>query len=938
MKLTLSPVSICRTPIFSSTEDLESVWHELKNYIQESSPSFFEIIKEMEYSALKSSDPKVRFTIWKYFNRARFRATPYGNFAAFTLVPISKECLAIPIVLLKNPQVHRFANWQEKENISFDPKWLSQHANFLRSNTTFYRCGNELRFVNIDNGSFELSSIDVEKTTLATLNFCATKHTLQEVQGFLQNSFGLSRPITNYFIEQLISLQLLLTDFQPNIIGIDYFTRIDYPSAEKKNDYIIAERMRSAGHLSEKNLHILIELTAFLRKHNLANSNPALNNFRENFTKRFENKEIPLLVAMDPEIGIGYKSLAQDKEEDQLIQDLKINRQEAKTTSQTLNYSPLYQFILNEMIQNKMVQLHEFKDNSNSNNLPVANTLSIMLHFANEFIVIEQIGGSTANSLLGRFSMASEEITKLGNQFAALEHKANPDVLFFDIAYQIEKNADNINRRKSIYNYELPILSWPESEYILDPNDIILSIKGDELILHSVKYGKRLVPKLASAYNYTRSDLSVYRFLSDLQHQKLNSSLGINILDIFPGLSHYQRIQYKHIILSPEKWLVPKSICADANTLPALYLWLDGISLKRPFKCGFADQTLIFNPQIEEDMSSFLLFCKNKTTLYIEEAFIPEVFLVNDETAKPYLSEFIVNLEHTEKLYSPYLVKGTTDRLKHTIDTYLPGDEWLYFEIYCHPSKSNFILSYIAENYLFQHKKKLKKWFFIRYNDPSYHIRLRFKLIDKKDISEFLSSLATLLEPYVTIGIISDMQLKTYHREIVRYGQDRMELVEQCFTINSDLVLYLIKKPHTLHSHYNVSVLLLENVYHAAGYDLQEQLSFTENMANIFAAEMNISSEGFKKINQGYKDFNIDTEGLHATIIQYKKLARTVSCFQNVLKRCLGTEKDSLLSDLFHMHANRLFNDDQRMHEMIIYHYLTKRIKMKIGRHKQKIG
>ncbi|WP_158796643.1 lantibiotic dehydratase [Pedobacter sp. L105] len=937
MKLTLSAQGICRTPIFSINEELETVWNELKGYIHESSPVFFEVIKNLAYEELQLAEPKIRFTIWKYFNRARFRATPYGNFAAFTLVPVSRENHTDPIVLQKKTIEHRFANWQEKENVSLDPRWLSLHANYFRSNTTSYRCGDELRFVNIADGSFELSAVEIEDTTMATLDFCLSKRTLKELQTFLQDNYRLSRAITNFLLEQLIGLQLLLTDFQPNIIGTDYFSRIAYPSAEKKNDYIIAERSRINGHLSEKNLQVLIEVTDFLCKHSFVSGNPALKDFMENFIKRFDNKEVPLLVVMDPEIGIGYKSLAHDKEEDQLVQDLKIFRKESETAIRNLKYSPLYQFILNEMVQHQIVQLIDFKDSTLLNKIPVANTMSVMLQYTDEHLIIEQIGGSTANSLLGRFSMASDEITQMGIQYADLERYANPGVMFFDIAYQIEKNTDNINRRKSIYNCELPILSWPESEQVLDPNDVMVSVKGDEIILHSVKYGKRLVPKLASAYNYARSDLAIYRFLSDLQHQNLNSNIGINIVDVFPGLSHYQRIQYKHVVLSAEKWLVPKAVCMETNTdlsYSTLKRWLIDIQLNKLFKCGFADQTLIFNPDAEEDLRSFLLFCRNKTGLYIEEAFIPDRPLVNDENHQGYVAEFIVNLEHENQLYQAYPLKGSDH--KKVTDTYLPGAEWLYFEIYCHPSKSDFILLYLLEKYLIPLRKKLKNWFFIRYNDPSYHIRLRLRLTSITDISAFISCLSTLLEPYVRIGIIADMQLKTYRRENERYGPSRIELVEKCFGVDSKLVLNLIRKPAAVNWLYNFSLSLLENVCEAAGYSIHEQLFFAENMAGYFIEEMKISTEGFKKINQVYKDFSIDSARMHLNKSQKKKLSQTAQSFLNVLNASLPEEKNTLLSDLFHMHTNRLFSDDQRIHEMVMYHYLTRKLKMKIGRQQQK--
>ncbi|MBB5639140.1 thiopeptide-type bacteriocin biosynthesis protein [Pedobacter cryoconitis] len=935
MKLAISPTSITRTPVFSHQKDLCAVWNELKDYIHESSPSFFEMIKDYAYEDLQSLEPKIRFTIWKYFNRAKFRATPYGNFAAFSVVPVSKDNKTEPVTLSKTHLVHRFINWQEKENFNFESKWLIRHAGFLTTNTTAYAGGGELRYLSTENGSFELSAIGAEETTQSTLNYCRTKRTVEEIQKFLRNEHSLSPAMTNYFLEQLVTFQLLITNFQPNIIGPDYYGRIGYAQTDKKNDYIIAERKRIKGQLSERRLQVLTELTEFLSKHTMVKKNPSLDDFRHQFIKKFEHKEVPLQIAMDPEIGIGYRSMTVDKDEGQLINELKKTR----TSEQThhIPYTALHQFILNQMIQQKIVQLHDFKDPGTVPQPQVPNTLSILLQSTEEHLIIRNLGGCTANSLLGRFSLASEEVTQIGHRFVEIEQEANPDILFFDIGYQIEKHADNINRRKAIYDYELPILSWPESKHILALDDIMVSVRGEELVLHSVKYGKRLIPKLASAYNYTRSDLAVYRFLSDLQHQGMHTSLGLSLSSIFPGLLHYPRIQYKNVILSAEKWLVPKSLCQESNpaSLTELYNWLHLINLQKPFRCGEGDQTLIFNPEIEEDLHYFMLFCRNKQEIYIEEAFIPGQSQVIDENNEPYLSEFIVNLEHKEQLYAPYPFRGLWNNEHYFSNLFLPGEEWLYFEIYCHPSKSNAILLLINRNFISLFKKKIKKWFFIRYNIPADHIRLRFKLNEVKDSHELTASLSGLIAPYITSGIVADLQLKIYRQETERYGLERMNIVETCFRTDSDYIITLITKPFEINDLYLLSITLIENVMNNAGYTLDQQLRFAERMHIAFSAEFNIQSEGSKKINQNYKDFNFDHLTLSLNKLQQKKALMTERSFLNSLNACQDTEKNSVLSDLFHMHTNRLFHDDQRMHEMIMYNFLTKRIKMKIGRLKR---
>ena len=194
-------------------EELKNVWNELKKCIQESSPEFYEVIKNHDYAQLLQSDQKLQFTVWKYFNRAKFRATPYGNFAAFSLVPISQDSQPAPIILEEQPIVHRFPNWKEQENINPDPKWLLAHASLIRANTSAYRCGDELRYMSIEEGLFELSATSLESTMSSTLHFCHTQPSINEVLHFLHHQHAITKPVAHYFLQQLVFFQLLITDF-----------------------------------------------------------------------------------------------------------------------------------------------------------------------------------------------------------------------------------------------------------------------------------------------------------------------------------------------------------------------------------------------------------------------------------------------------------------------------------------------------------------------------------------------------------------------------------------------------------------------------------------------------------------------------------------------------------------------------------------------------
>jgi len=179
------------------------------------------------------------------------------------------------------------------------------------------------------------------------------------------------------------------------------------------------------------------------------------------------------------------------------------------------------------------------------------------------------------------------------------------------------------------------------------------------------------------------------------------------------------------------------------------------------------------------------------------------------------------------------------------------------------------------------------------------------------------------------------LQIKTYRPETGRYGAGRMHLAERCFNIDSDFVMELVGKSAAVNDLYFFSIRMIESIWAGADFTLGQQLLFAEDMANRFATEMNIATDGFKKLNLGFKEFESDHSSLTLNKLQHKKMIRTEQSFLEVLQTCNPSEQNRLLADLFHMHTNRLFNNDQRMHELIIYYYLTKRLKTKIGRLKK---
>ncbi|RZK63367.1 MAG: hypothetical protein EOO85_31370, partial [Pedobacter sp.] len=333
----------------------------------------------------------------------------------------------------------------------------------------------------------------------------------------------------------------------------------------------------------------------------------ALKQFINKFRKKFEQKEVPLSLALDPEMGIGYDELEQAGEGDDFIaQFYGKQSKKAGDLSEQLkkNFNKLIDPV--SFASNEVIRLDKLGIQLAGTPATIPNSFSMLMSVADGLIFADQTGGTTANALSGRFTMASDKVLSHCQNISSLEQSANPDILFFDVAYMVETNVDNINRRKLVYNHQLSILNFDTSDDPLTLDDVMLSVQGNEVILRSKKYNKRIVPRMASAYNYSRSDLSVFRLLCDLQHQGIHPYLSISLEKLFPGKQYYPRIKYKNLILSPHKWLFNrtkfKGIEINKSGIQRVQHILSEHNVPTFFRAGNADQTLCFNSESPDDI------------------------------------------------------------------------------------------------------------------------------------------------------------------------------------------------------------------------------------------------------------------------------------------------------------------------------------------------
>lgn len=922
MKLKIHPNIIFRTPKFSYQSNLEDCWDELKIAISISSSSFYETIKDVKAEELNTLPPKIFFTIWKYFNRSKFRSTPYGTFAGFSIFKDGFNNAKENRITVEEQQiVHEFLDWPEKNKIQFSFDKLIESNGLLFANSSYYFTSTSIRYIACTDGLFELAEIDKNDFVYKILHECKNPIHFNELLAKLEVNQENKADVISLF-EDMLSLQLLFSEADPNIIGEDYFQRIVQDISPESPKYLIAERNVIGGGLNANLFNAVPGLVNLMQHVIPIEGKEALTSFKNKFRAKFEQREIPLSLALDPEMGVGYDELEQAGQDDDFVTQFRGKRSVKKDNWTEKIKSKLKDFISTESFQpGKVIQLDKLGLPLAEKPVLIPNSFSMLLTLVDDLICADQTGGSTANALSGRFTLASNKVLEHCKAIGKIEEVANPDVIFFDVAYMVEANVDNINRRKLVYNKQLSILNFDTSDNPLTLDDIMLSVQGSEIFLRSKSLNKRLVPRMASAYNYSRSDLSVFRLLCDLQHQNVQTNLTLFLENLFPELSYYPRIQYQNIVISQQKWQVSK---ADFNGLNILESrnHLNKIGVNRYFKCGLSDQTLCFDVESDTDLLAFQSYMQKQDKIYLEEVLLPLEGSVIDESSKPYLAQFILNLYHEDNVYRGF----SDDKLVVETDVkqfFPPGKEWLYFEIYCHQQRSDALLSGPIAHFIQQYKEYIKKWFFIRYNENGYHIRFRILLNDEKESYLLSSAFSEYLEADISSGLVSDLQIKTYKRETQRYGNDIIEAVETHFSTDSNFVLSLLDSFPDALNKYKYCSDLVEAVQKSAIFEDNILVEIIKLMSDSFNEEHHLDSTDFKKLNNQYQAYR-KTDFQSLTDEQSASFSAFAESFLKILSSVNSSRRSQLFSDLLHMHVNRLFNKEQRTHEMIIYYFLLK--------------
>ncbi|MEM9687784.1 MAG: thiopeptide-type bacteriocin biosynthesis protein [Bacteroidota bacterium] len=270
---------------------------------------------------------------------------------------------------------------------------------------------------------------------------------------------------------------------------------------------------------------------------------------------------------------------------------------------------------------------------------------------------------------------------------------------------------------------------------------------------------------------------------------------------------------------------------------------------------------------------------------------------------------------------------------------YIPGDEWLYYKIYCGARTADGILTETISPLTRQllEEALIQKWFFIRYNDPEFHLRVRFHLHDTTQIGQVLLKTHKALTPYVADDVVYKVQTDTYLREIERYGSHTMELSETLFYHESTLLLEAMDVIADEKLYFLFVLSTIDRLLDDFTYDIEQKLSLATRNSMTFKKEFHADKYLNKQLDRKYRGIREElTAFLSPTVPQQDyeildqmlrdKTQRTTPIIQTILEyqqdKRLSIPLDMLVSSYIHMLVNRAFRSKQRFYELVSYTFL----------------
>ncbi len=670
--------------------------------------------------------------------------------------------------------------------------------------------------------------------------------------------------------------------------------------------------------------------------------------FREAFERRFGTRRVPLLEALDPDIGV------------RLTDEFDPRAPSAARSSLPRRRALLELIARGHRSPDGVVELTEpdIAALARDTRAEIVGSIGLLASLAardvgammaGEFGLVEPMfHGPPGVLLLGRLCRSDPELEVLVRNHLKLEATLEPDVVLAELSAAPETEFGlNIAQRPVLREWEIEYAgdSGGPRQRVLTPADLTVSVVNREMVLHSVSLGQEVRPRLTTAMNPGWISLPAARFLTWLAQRQPARTLGWS-WDEVAVAPELPRVVVGRTILALRRWNIAAADLkaarggGDCAGFRRLQAWRQSRGIPRAVTLEQPGTRMLVDFDNVLSVEAFLASVRDSETVALIEFLAPETCPVTGPDGR-YAHEVIVPLIQALPRPSPVRRRRAPSPVGEAQRRFVPGGEWLYLNLYGPiAGVDRMLVEHIGPLAAgLREQNLISGWFFVRFYDQGDHLRLRFRGDPGKLLRDVLPATLEVTATALDQALIHRVSIDTYEREVERYGGLKgVELMEQIAQADSEAVIELIARPLPADRRRQLAVASIAALYDHCGLPVAARrdcctrlranwlrtLAFDPRtrLASDQRAERSALSELFAALEheESTPPVGALTRRSHAIQPQLDRLAGLDA--EGVLEKPLG----DVIGALAHMAINRLLRrggnyDEVRVHDALARHY-----------------
>lgn len=682
-----------------------------------------------------------------------------------------------------------------------------------------------------------------------------------------------------------------------------------------------------------------------------------LDRFRDAFVERYEEREVPLLEALDDDLGVGFGARGGDPAP--LLRGLPRPQKEhrARNDRREVRLLGLLHRAWTEGLHEVALGPDDLSALERDDAPPLSGAIGAMAVLARTAdgprVVLSHAGGPSGASLLGRFCHADPVLADRVRAHLRAEEALEPDAIHAEVVHLPSGRLSNVLVRPVLREWELEWLgrSGAPADRRLPVSDLVISVRHGRFVLRSRRLGRQILPRLTSAHNWSGRSPAVYRFLCATQSQAAAAGVAWT-WGQFEGAPFTPRVRWGRLILCRARWTAARhelrglAARAPVARWQAVQAWRERRRLPRWVCLVEGDNKLAFDLDNVLSVDTLVRAIRNRREVLMEELYPGPDELVAEgpdgqralEVVVPMIRDVRDAPRASQAVPAMAPFAHPAPRVRRSFP---PGSDWTYLKLYTGSATADVLLREEIEPLAAEltAAAAAERWFFMRYADPQPHLRVRFQ----GDPAAVLGPVQALAARALDAGLVHDAQLGTYQREVERYGgPEAITLAERVFQADSDATVALLgmfeRGERGLDERWRLGLLGADSLMRAFGLDAEARVRQARRAQAAFEHEFHADAELRKAVAARVRQEHaatrdaFDADGDHplapgiAVLAARDERIRPVVAELDVLSEAgrLTVSLEELAGAHVHMWLNRLCRSDNRFHEYVIYALLAR--------------